>query len=553
MGIRALSSAPAFAAAVFIAHATAVPIAAQVAGTAGLAAASAPTPLGPFLVQGDAAVNRIGSSIAPRTTLNLESTITLPIGRSGVWLGASALQAREIDTLPARPLLEAGVWRSFSDITVRIGASSHVARLGGRASGERRTPETLVSDTGQSIQIVTTIDSGAPSRVQYWSDLEAGASWSTGRIRLDAAIGARPAVDSYTRATWGRLTGTMALSSYSMLVATVGTQPALLALGVPSSRFAALSLSIAPPRRRPPPDEAVHAALVAPAFSVRTTGAGACAVVYHLANAHRVEVSGDFDRWTPVDLVETQPGVWTAALSMAPGTYRMNVRAGRRSVERAAGDDPRSTTSSTARSASSSFGDARVFVVTPPPPRGYHDVEMTDAELARRAKAGDAASFAMLVDRHAGACLRYATRMLGSREDAEDAAQDAFWRAHRALDRYDEDASFRTWLMSILINRCRTTLLHRQRRTARVIVDDTAVARASTPSTASDTELRDAIDRALARLDAAQREAFLLKHVELLSYEEMSAATGLGISALKMRVQRACDRLQDLLEEDRHA
>src|SRR5438105_2090630 len=139
----------------------------------------------------------------------------------------------------------------------------------------------------------------------------------------------------------------------------------------------------------------------------------------------------------------------------------------------------KSTTSSMAWSGWSSSADPSTSPVTRAAPRGYHRVEMTDAELARLAKAGDAASFAMLVDRHAGACLRFATRMLGSREDAEEAAQDAFWRAHRALDRYDEDASFRTWLMSILINRCRTTMLHRKRRMARVVVDDDAVQQAS--------------------------------------------------------------------------
>lgn len=184
---------------------------------------------------------------------------------------------------------------------------------------------------------------------------------------------------------------------------------------------------------------------------------------------------------------------------------------------------------------------------------GYHAVDITDAELARRATAGDAASFATLVDRHAPACLRFATRMLDSPEDAEEATQDAFWRAHRAIHRFDDRANFRTWLMSILINRCRTMLLHRRRRAARIVLDDDAVRRAVAPVSGSDAELRGAIQRALVRLDVGQREAFLLKHVELLSYDEMSAITGLGISALKMRVQRACDRLQALLEEDGYA
>src|SRR6185437_14363689 len=134
-----------------------------------------------------------------------------------------------------------------------------------------------------------------------------------------------------------------------------------------------------------------------------------------------------------------------------------------------------------------------------------------------------------------------------------EATQDAFLRAHRALDRFDTTMSFRTWVMSILINRCRSMLLHRRRRTARVQLDGAAVDAARAPDRSGGVELRDAIDHALAQLDPAQREAFLLKHVESMSYEEMAVATGAGISALKMRVQRACDRLQLLLREDVNA
>lgn len=184
---------------------------------------------------------------------------------------------------------------------------------------------------------------------------------------------------------------------------------------------------------------------------------------------------------------------------------------------------------------------------------GYQLVEMTDAAYVQAALAGDPAAFSTLVDRHAPACLRYATRMLGTREDAEDVTQETLLRAYRALDRYDSGMSFRTWIMSILINRCRTALLHRQRRTARVVLDEVAVANAAIDTPAHGAELREAIDRALGRIDPAQREAFLLKHVEMLTYDEMTAITGAGISALKMRVQRACDRLQTLLQEDGYA
>jgi len=202
------------------------------------------------------------------------------------------------------------------------------------------------------------------------------------------------------------------------------------------------------------------------------------------------------------------------------------------------------------RLASSSFADAEVTLLEL---RRYHAVEMTDAMLVHRALKGDPAAFAVLVDRHAPVCLRFATRMLGSTEDAEEVTQETLVRVHRTLSRYDAQMSFRTWMMSILVNRCRSAMLHRHRRTMRVVLDEEAVKRASVRSPAHDVELRDAIERALAQLEPAQREAFLLKHVELLSYEEIAAVTGVGLSALKMRVQRACDRLQLLLEEDRYA
>lgn len=194
----------------------------------------------------------------------------------------------------------------------------------------------------------------------------------------------------------------------------------------------------------------------------------------------------------------------------------------------------------------------RSSVVTAPVAAGYNETTMTDASLVRAVLEGNASAFTALVDRHARLCLRFATRMLGNREDAEDVTQEAFLRAYSALSRYDETIAFRTWLMTILVNRCRTALETRRRRDARVIADDLAVATAAAPA-GEDTALRDAIARALDRLDAPYREAFLLKHVEQLSYEEMSKVTGAGMSALKMRVQRACERLQLLLKEDRNA
>ncbi|HJU76284.1 MAG TPA: RNA polymerase sigma factor [Gemmatimonadaceae bacterium] len=182
---------------------------------------------------------------------------------------------------------------------------------------------------------------------------------------------------------------------------------------------------------------------------------------------------------------------------------------------------------------------------------------VNDAVLVRRVlEAGDgggehAAAFTQLVDRHAPACLRFATRMLGTREDAEDATQETLMRAYRALHTFDESTPFRTWLFSILVNRCRTAILRRTRR-ERWISNGDHFEHASATSSPASLELKVELGRALEALPSDLREAFLLKHVEQLEYEEMAAITGRGVSALKMRVRRACARLRRELAELNH-
>ena len=189
------------------------------------------------------------------------------------------------------------------------------------------------------------------------------------------------------------------------------------------------------------------------------------------------------------------------------------------------------------------------MAVTHPDVPGFNLATMTDAMLVRRVLDGDTAAFTTLVDRHAAACTRFATRMLGNREDAEDATQETFLRAYRSLARYEERQAFRTWLFQILINRCRTAAVRRERRHRMFLVDDNAVASASVRPAAETSDLRAELQRVVDALDPDQREAFLLKHVEQLSYDQMAAATGVGVSALKMRVKRACDRMQWMLRE----
>jgi RNA polymerase sigma-70 factor (ECF subfamily) len=92
-------------------------------------------------------------------------------------------------------------------------------------------------------------------------------------------------------------------------------------------------------------------------------------------------------------------------------------------------------------------------------------------------------------------------------------------------------------------------MAQRTRRQRRFVLDDDAIETAQVDGAQHAAELRDEIEWAVAQLPSEQREAFLLRHVEELSYDEMAAATGAGVSALKMRVKRASERLKILLAE----
>ncbi len=173
----------------------------------------------------------------------------------------------------------------------------------------------------------------------------------------------------------------------------------------------------------------------------------------------------------------------------------------------------------------------------------------TDAEIVTRVLNGDVDAYAVLVARYRDRYARYALHMLGNREDAEEALQDAFTRAYRSLARCEDPERFGAWLFRILVNRCRTLGARRGRRSRTFVTDESALLEASEEHPADRRAWREEISRALERLRVEQREAFLMKYVEDLGYDEMSRITGVGVSALKMRVMRACERLRELLTE----
>ena len=179
---------------------------------------------------------------------------------------------------------------------------------------------------------------------------------------------------------------------------------------------------------------------------------------------------------------------------------------------------------------------------------GVTDQGASDAALVVRVLDGEPAAFRALVDRYWSAGARYASRMLGNREDAEDALQETFVRVYRALGAYDERRTFRAWLYRILVNECRSLARRRARRDRRFVHDDGAAERVPSESAERDLDRRDALQRALDKIEPLLREAFLLKYGEGLEYEEISAFTDASISALKMRVKRAREAMRPDLE-----
>lgn len=183
---------------------------------------------------------------------------------------------------------------------------------------------------------------------------------------------------------------------------------------------------------------------------------------------------------------------------------------------------------------------------------GLYLMTVSDAELVGLVQRGDLAAFGELVARHRTSLERCAYQMLGSLEEAEDALQDTLLRAYRAIGRCEQPERFRAWTLSILTNRCRTRL-GRHQLIVRDATASAAIERAAVPDASDGASWREEIERALTSLSPDHREAFLLRHVEDLSYAEIAALTGVSVPALKMRVSRACERLRTLLEDVYHA
>jgi RNA polymerase sigma-70 factor (ECF subfamily) len=170
----------------------------------------------------------------------------------------------------------------------------------------------------------------------------------------------------------------------------------------------------------------------------------------------------------------------------------------------------------------------------------------TDGDLVARVLNGDREAYAGLLGRYQDGLYRYALRMVSSPDAAEDLVQATLIKAYASLRRCRDPERFGSWVFRILSNRCKDYLKSRRRRDTSL--EETWPGEGPDPEEdAARAELRERVAEAMERLPPSQREAFILKHIEGLSYEEIAERVGTSVGSLKMRVFRARDMLQELL------
>jgi RNA polymerase sigma-70 factor (ECF subfamily) len=169
-------------------------------------------------------------------------------------------------------------------------------------------------------------------------------------------------------------------------------------------------------------------------------------------------------------------------------------------------------------------------------------------DLIRRCLAGDQAAMLDLVNGYRDQVFRLCYRMLGQRQDAEDAAQETMVRMLRSLSKWDPRRDFEPWLLAIAGNRCRTMLSSRRRQPlAASELDDQWTD--DSPDLQAAQNLAEEVQLALQRIRSEYREAFVLFHENGLNYEQIAQVLTRPVGTIKTWVRRARQELVALLQQ----
>jgi len=184
-------------------------------------------------------------------------------------------------------------------------------------------------------------------------------------------------------------------------------------------------------------------------------------------------------------------------------------------------------------------------------------MEVEAGGAVERARSGDSDAFRLLVEQHSRAIFRLAFRMTGNEEDAEDVVQETFLRAYRQLDKYEARSSFSTWLYRIASNYSldliRMRKRHEEKRERGSVEDRDILQSIPVDSPGPDRvlygiQITDRVNAALNELSAQERTAFVLRHFEGQSIQEIGESLGTGTNATKHSIFRAVQKLRKSLE-----
>ena len=179
-----------------------------------------------------------------------------------------------------------------------------------------------------------------------------------------------------------------------------------------------------------------------------------------------------------------------------------------------------------------------------------------DAEAERalieRCRSGEERAFAELVDTHKDLVHAMIWRLARDRSQADDLAQDVFLKVHRGLPYFRGEARLSTWIYRIVINVCSQA---RTRRPREISLDEDRGGRPIEPrrddAAFGEMELRDRLDKAMAKLPDQYRVLIAAHHLDGVQYEALAEALGIPLGTVKTHLHRAKRRLRELLDEER--
>jgi RNA polymerase sigma-70 factor (ECF subfamily) len=183
-------------------------------------------------------------------------------------------------------------------------------------------------------------------------------------------------------------------------------------------------------------------------------------------------------------------------------------------------------------------------------------IETETAECVRRARAGDAAAFAELVQRHERMVLRTAWRLLGTLDRAQDAAQETFLRLHRYLGRFDESRELGPWLYRVVVNVCHD-LGHRAPAGRHVSMDELHESEHPISSSGADAvhatleqaQQRRLVRAALLSLPKKERAALVLRDIEGRPTAEVAEILGSSEGTVRSQISTARVKIKRLVEK----